>query len=120
EPAAGVLLVGAVGGPPPRRLRRPAPGARRRPQHLEDHLRPRAPSGAGPADHEPPQHAGDLGPGQALPRAGRPAAGAGEEARGRMYMLCARARDSLVLVNGPRKLRLDALAALPSKDYLTR
>src|SRR6185436_11990784 len=43
-----------------------------------------------------------------------------ETARRRMYMLCARARDMLFLVNGPVKLRPDALAALPSKDYLTR
>lgn len=41
-------------------------------------------------------------------------------ARRRMYMLCARARESLFLVNGPVKLRPAALAALPSKDYLAR
>jgi len=41
-------------------------------------------------------------------------------ARRRMYMLCARARDMLFLVNGPVKLRPDALAALPPKDYLAR
>jgi DNA helicase IV len=41
-------------------------------------------------------------------------------ARRRMYMLCARARDALVLVNGPEKLDRAALAALPPKGYLTR
>jgi len=40
--------------------------------------------------------------------------------RRRMYMLCARARDSLVLVNGPDKLDSSELAALPPGKYLAR
>jgi superfamily I DNA/RNA helicase len=38
----------------------------------------------------------------------------------RMYMLCARARDSLVLVNGPEKLSAAALDALPRPPTLRR
>jgi len=38
----------------------------------------------------------------------------------RMYMLCARARDSLVLVNGPEQLSSAALAALPPPPTLKR
>lgn len=39
--------------------------------------------------------------------------------RRRMYMLCARARDTLVLVNGPQKLDKNQLNSLPQPPILT-
>ena len=38
----------------------------------------------------------------------------------RMYMLCARARNSLILINGPTALNPQQLAALPNSNYLNR
>lgn len=38
----------------------------------------------------------------------------------RMYMLCSRARDTLILVNGPRALSVTQLAALPAPPLLER
>ncbi|MEM5329559.1 AAA family ATPase [Paraburkholderia sp. JHI2823] len=38
----------------------------------------------------------------------------------RMYMLCARARDSLVLVNGPEALSPNQISQLPGPDLLSR
>jgi DNA helicase IV len=38
----------------------------------------------------------------------------------RMYMLCSRARDTLILVNGPESLSAAQLAALPSPPLLER
>jgi len=38
----------------------------------------------------------------------------------RMYMLCARARDMLVLVNGPAQLSAEQVSALPPKAFLER
>ncbi|TAM33251.1 MAG: hypothetical protein EPN68_01840 [Rhodanobacter sp.] len=38
----------------------------------------------------------------------------------RMYMLCARARDTLILINGPSALTLGQLAALPGSTILER
>jgi hypothetical protein len=38
----------------------------------------------------------------------------------RMYMLCSRARDTLILVNGPETLSATQLAALPSPPLLER
>lgn len=40
--------------------------------------------------------------------------------RRRLYMLCARARDSLMLVNGPHPLSEAQLAALPPENFLER
>jgi len=40
--------------------------------------------------------------------------------RRRIYMLCARARDNLVLINGPRPLNTAQLQALPATRYLNR
>ena len=45
--------------------------------------------------------------------------GAVEDYR-RMYMLCARARDSLILVDGPDALSAVQVAGLPDKDKLAR
>lgn len=38
----------------------------------------------------------------------------------RMYMLCARARDALILVDGPTPLTADQLSSLPSTEFLER
>jgi SAM-dependent methyltransferase len=38
----------------------------------------------------------------------------------RMYMLCARARNSLILINGPTALAPNQIAALPHPNYLNR
>ena len=38
----------------------------------------------------------------------------------RMYMLCARAREALILINGPRALTPDQLAELPGSTILER
>ena len=37
-----------------------------------------------------------------------------------MYMLCARARDQLMLVHGPRPLTVEAMASLPPENLLER